>query len=161
MAKNQVPADFKKIWSDIKSSPALLVTVIIAVLVFIYYVYQSNNGGNAGVGNAPGGQAYYVAYVDDNNPSAGTGNPSGGSTGGSHNPGDSYTGPTGVKHYVATGDQNLTELAKKFGLASWNDIYAIPDNQKLFGKLSSSQAETYKPGRGVSITLPAKATGTF
>ena len=73
-------------------------------------------------------------------------------------PGSTYTGPTGVLHYVATGSESLSQIAQKFGLQSWNSIYAIPDNQKLFGKLDSHAAAAYMPKANQSITLPAGST---
>lgn len=82
--------------------------------------------------------------------------PSGG--GGSSNPpGSTFKGPTGVLHYVATGSANLTQLAQRFHLKSWNSIYAIPDNQKLFGQLDAQKAANYTPAAGLVITLPGDA----
>lgn len=83
--------------------------------------------------------------------------PTGGPTGifppNTHQPGTVFTGPTGVKHYVTTGNETLDQIGNKFGVG-WNGIYAIPDNQKLFGKLNASQAKTYKPAALQIITVP-------
>lgn len=63
-------ADFGVIWRDLKSSPALLITVVIGFILFLYYVYQSNVG-NTVAGTNSTASPYYVAYVNDENPSAG------------------------------------------------------------------------------------------
>jgi len=63
-------------------------------------------------------------------------------------------GPTGVEHYDATGNANLSQIAAVLGLKSWNDIYAIPANQAIFGKLNYKQARTYSPKAGTVITVP-------
>lgn len=76
---------------------------------------------------------------------------------GSSSPGSTFKGPTGVLHYVATGGETLSQIASKFHLSGWNAVYGIPDNQRLFGKLNSSQAAQYKPALGQSITLPSSA----
>jgi hypothetical protein len=73
-------------------------------------------------------------------------------------PGSTFLGPTGVNHYVATGNQSLSQIAQLYGLQSWNSIYAIPDNQKLFGALNTANARTYTPKAGTVITLPGGAT---
>jgi len=70
-------------------------------------------------------------------------------------PGQTFSGPSGVLHYVTTGSETLSQIAQKFGLQSWNSVYAIPDNQKLFGKLDSKQAASYTPKANQTITLPA------
>jgi hypothetical protein len=69
-------------------------------------------------------------------------------------PGSTFKGPTGVLHYVTTGNETLRDIATKFGAGTWNSIYAIPDNQKLFGAMSSATAAGYKPPSGMVITLP-------
>lgn len=76
---------------------------------------------------------------------------------GSNSPGSTFKGPTGVLHYVATGGETLSQIASKFHLSGWNAVYGIPDNQRLFGKLNSSQAAQYKPASGQTITLPSSA----
>ncbi len=68
-----------------------------------------------------------------------------------------FLGPTGVKHYVVQAGDSLSSIAAKFGLASWNSIYAIPANQSIFGKLSAAQARSYQPRPGTVITLPGNA----
>lgn len=74
-----------------------------------------------------------------------------------HPNGSTYTGSTGVLHYVAVGGESLSQIASKFRTGTWNSIYAIPDNQKLFGKLDAQQAAAYQPKAGQVITLPANA----
>lgn len=71
-----------------------------------------------------------------------------------HKPGDIFLGPTGVLHYVATGNESLTDLAHRFNFVSWNSIYAIPDNQKYMGAMDAQHAAVYKPPSGMVITLP-------
>lgn len=74
-------------------------------------------------------------------------------------PGNSiFLGPTGVKHYIVQQGETLSSIAAKFGLASWNDIYAIPANQAVLGKLTAVQARTFMPRAGTVITLPPNAT---
>lgn len=68
--------------------------------------------------------------------------------------GSTFFGPSGVRHYVATGNESLSDIAKKYGLSSWNSIYAIPQNQKAFGALNSKQAAAYRPPPGAIVTLP-------
>lgn len=83
---------FKELVSVIRKSPALSITVLAAVVIFIYYVYKGS-GTTSSTGNIPAG-SYYVAYVDDNNPNAGVA-PSGSGTTGT--PGSGTTkqpGPT-------------------------------------------------------------------
>lgn len=72
-------------------------------------------------------------------------------------PGSTFKGPTGVLHYVTTGNETLRDIATKFGAGTWNSIYAIPDNQKLFGAMSSATAAGYKPPSGMVITLPGSS----
>lgn len=75
-----------------------------------------------------------------------------------HQPGTTFKGPTGVLHYVTTGNETLDQIGNKFG-TNWNGIYAIPDNQKLFGKLNASQAKNFKPPALQVITLPGGGKG--
>lgn len=69
-----------------------------------------------------------------------------------------FKGPTGVEHYVANGNETLSQIAAKLGTGSWNSIYAIPNNQLLFGKMNSVDAAKYKPPAGTQITVPGSAT---
>lgn len=68
--------------------------------------------------------------------------------------GSVFLGPTGVRHYVATGNQSLSQIAQAQGLSSWNSIYAIPQNQRAFGALNSKQAASYVPPAGSYVVLP-------
>lgn len=73
----------------------------------------------------------------------------------SHANGTSFSGPTGVPHYVANGTQTLAQIASKFGLSgSWNALYSIPDNQKIIGKKSATTLRTYVPKAGTVLSLP-------
>lgn len=95
------------------------------------------------------------------NQSGGTtpGTGSGGGSGPSRAPGMIYQNPSsGVWHYISTGNQTLSQIASSLGLSSWNDLYAIPENQAAFGKLSAAQAANYKPQTGVYVVIPG-ATG--
>ena len=65
-----------------------------------------------------------------------------------------FTGPSGVKHYTVQQGETLSSIAAKFGLPTWNSLYAIPANQAIFGKLSATQARNYMPRAGTVITLP-------
>ncbi len=84
-----------------------------------------------------------------------------GPTGTSPKPGQTFKGPTGVLHYVATGNQTLSQIASQFSSGTWNSIYAIPDNQKLFGALNATAAANYKPPSGMVITLPGSSSTTL
>lgn len=84
-------------------------------------------------------------------------NPPSGGGGSGNPPGSTFRGPTGVLHYVSTGSSNLTQLAQRFYLKSWNSIYSIPDNQKLFGQLDAHHAAIFTPPAGQIITLPGDA----
>lgn len=66
-------------------------------------------------------------------------------------------GPGDINYYKSTGNQTLGQIANALGgrSATWNDIYAIPDNQKLFGKMDYKHARGYKPKKGELITIPA------
>lgn len=72
--------------------------------------------------------------------------------------GSTFTGPSGVLHYITTGKESLSQIASEFGLQSYNSIYAIPDNQKILGKLNSTSAKSYIPKSGTVITLPQGST---
>ncbi len=94
------------------------------------------------------------------NPTGSTGGTTGASSG--HNPGTTFLGPTGVKHYVATGSQTLSQIASHFGLSgAWNAIYSIPDNQKTIGKKSASTLRSYTPAAGTVLTLPPNTSIGF
>lgn len=72
-------------------------------------------------------------------------------------PGSFFLGPTGVKHYVATGNQSLSQIADMSQFApgsTWNSIYAIPANQQLFGQMNYITARNYVPKAGTIITVP-------
>jgi hypothetical protein len=76
-------------------------------------------------------------------------------------PGTTFLGPTGVNHYVAPGNQNLSQIANLLHLQSWNSIYAIPQNQQAFGALNSKQAAAYVPKYGQAVVIPAsKSAGS-
>lgn len=68
-----------------------------------------------------------------------------------------FKGPTGVLHYQVQQGETLSSIASKFGLHSWNDVYAIPANQSLLGKMSAAQARSFMPRAGTVITLPSTA----
>lgn len=74
-----------------------------------------------------------------------------------------HLGPTGVKHYTVMQGETLSSIAAKFGLQSWNSIYAIPVNQKTLNAqnnnkpLSAAQARVFMPRAGTDITLPGDA----
>ena len=82
-----------------------------------------------------------------------------------HNPGSTFKGATGVLHYETTGKETLSQIAAEFGLQSWNSIYAIPSNQKIFGNpMTAKQARGFKPTSGLVITLPgttSTSAGSF
>lgn len=81
---------------------------------------------------------------------------------GTHNPGTTFLGPTGVKHYVATGSQTLSQIASHFGLSgAWNAIYSIPDNQKIIGKKSATTLRSYTPRAGTVLSLPGSTSIGF
>lgn len=71
-----------------------------------------------------------------------------------HQPGTFFSGPTGVSHWVSTGNLTLRQIASLYGYHTWNAIYAIPDNQKLFGAMDSEHAANYVPPVGMVITVP-------
>jgi hypothetical protein len=66
-------------------------------------------------------------------------------------------GPTGVYHYQPSTSMTFGQIASMFGLAGWNSIYAIPQNQKTFGALSAKQLQTYKIQAGSDVVLPQNA----
>lgn len=68
-------------------------------------------------------------------------------------PGSTYVA-NGILHYVATGSESFSQIAKKYGLKSWNDIYAIPENQQSFGKMDSTHAAGFVPKSGAIVVLP-------
>lgn len=93
-----------------------------------------------------------------------TSNPTTTTSGGSssHNPGTTFLGPTGVKHYVATGSQTLSQIANHFGLSgAWNAIYSIPDNQKVIGKKNAATLRNYTPRAGTVLSLPGNTSIGF
>lgn len=163
----------KSLFRDLWSNKPLFLTVIAAALIVGYMLYKKT-GGAALV--APGGSTDNLGLTGNtfnntyNTTSTTTTNPTQVIQGQpvasvpvpvSHAIGSTFLGPTGVKHYVSTGSQTLSQIASSFGLASWNSIYAIPDNQKLFGKLSANQAKTYKPHANQVITLPPQTRKGF
>jgi hypothetical protein len=166
-------ASFADLVGTIRESPALLIATLVGVGAVIYIVYKSTQKqvGAPATTNSSGQSPYYVAYVDEtqNQPppiNVTVNNPPSSNTPGNvtitnqqHPPGSSFRGPSGVIHYVTMGGETLTQIAQKFNAGSWNNIYAIPDNQKLFGKLSTNQLRTYKPPSGLVITLPGNARG--
>lgn len=79
---------------------------------------------------------------------------------GSLKPGDFFLGPTGVGHIRSGGDLTLSQIASRFG-GTWNDIYSIPDNQKMFGKMTAQQAANYKPKAGVNVVVPGGPTAIY
>ena len=69
-----------------------------------------------------------------------------------------WAGPSGVMHYTVQRGDTLRSISRTYVPGgTWNSIYAIPDNQKLFGKLSPQQAANYAPKPGTTITLPSNA----
>lgn len=158
--------ELKQLWQDLKQSPAILITLLVAVGLVIWYIYSQNNSGSTS-GNA-GLPTYEVESISVTPPasssgssgsSSGTGsnnngNPDSGFYNHTHLPGTTFTGPTGVKHYVTTGNETLTQIAQKLGLQSWNNIYAIPENKKnnwVPSGLTATQAASYKPAPNVPL----------
>lgn len=77
-----------------------------------------------------------------------------------HLPGTTFLGPTGVNHYVSTGTQTLSQIAQMLGLQSWNSLYAIPENQQLFGNpMNAHDAANYKPPANMAVVIPGNVTG--
>ena len=169
--------DLKQIWRNLWHDKPLLITVAVGLGFVIFLIIRnraapSSSAPAATTSAMPSGATYvensYSSYVGPvttttNNPppTSASGQPTGTPIIAGHAPGTTYLGPSGVKHYVALGTQTLTQIAQHFGLASWNSIYAIPANQKLFGKLSATKAKAYEPARGVAITLPGNTTAGF
>lgn len=160
--------ELKQIWEDLKRSPAILITVIIAIIVIIWYVYNQNAGGT---GSASAGQpTYEVESISVTPPppsTSGDGSTSPTGTGGGnplfppkptpaggHAQGTTFTGPTGVKHYVTTGNETLAQIASKLGLPSYNAIYGVPENKSngwVPKGLTATQASNYKPAANTPI----------
>lgn len=154
--------DLQRLWQDVKQSPALLITLVVVAALVIWYVYSQNNSGSSTLGAQP---AYEIDQISVTPPSANQGssgggtpnpnpNPDNGFTNHTHLPGTTFTGPTGVKHYVTTGNETLSQIAQKLGLSSWNDIYSIPENKQnkwVPAGLTSSAAASYKPAANVPL----------
>jgi hypothetical protein len=167
--------DLKQIWRSLWHDKPLLITVAVGLGFVIFLIIRNratpvSSAPAATTAAMPSGATYvensyssYVGPVTTTNTTSTSGQPATFPPNPSplHAPGTTYLGPSGVKHYVALGTQTLTQIAQHFGLASWNSIYAIPDNQKLFGRLSATKAKAYTPARGISITLPGNTTAGF
>lgn len=149
-----------QIKSFFSNYPAFAWGGVVVVIAIVFYIYnQANKVNSSTTANPNDSIPTYILY--DATQTAPTGStpptttpPS--TTG--HQPGSTFLGPTGVEHYVATGSETLTQIAQKFNLKnSWNAIYAIPDNQKLFGKMDHTHAAKFSPQNGLVITLPPGA----
>lgn len=139
------------------NSPGLAWAIVIVVIAIAIYAYNQAKGVNATLTTNPNDQIpTYILYdATQTEPTGTTGTTATPPPTSGHQPGSTFLGPTGVEHYVATGSETLTQIAKKFNLKnSWNAIYAIPDNQKLFGKMDHTAAAKYSPANGLVITLP-------
>jgi hypothetical protein len=186
-----VDENLKEIGRDLWKDKPLLIAVIVAVAVVAWMLIK-NSQANAASSAAPGSGSTLPTgaggtYVEDTynftapltstvtNMLTGLPSPitlptttptttSGGTTGSSssHNPGTTFLGPTGVKHYVANGSQTLSQIANHFGLSgAWNAIYSIPDNQKIIGKKNAATLRNYTPKAGTVLTLPGSTTIGF
>lgn len=168
--------DLKNIWRSLWHDKPLLITVTVGLAFVVFLIVRnrattsSSAPAAATAATAPGATYVENSYSSYVGPVTTTTN---NSTSGQpaifppkpnplHAPGTTFLGPTGVKHYVGLGTQTLTQIAQHFGLGSYNSIYAIPDNQKEFGKkLNAKQAAAYTPARGMVITLPGNTTAGF
>lgn len=174
----------KEIGRDLWKDKPLLIAVVVGVAV-VAWILIKNSQANAASSSAPAGSTLPTGaggtYVEDTynfmapltstvtnaltglptpitlptpTPTTTSGGTSSGSS--SHNPGTTFLGPTGVKHYVATGSQTLSQIANHFGLSgAWNAIYSIPDNQKIIGKKNATTLRNYTPKAGTVLTLPS------
>lgn len=140
--------------------------VIVLILLALYFANQVNKN-NASTTTGQSNIPTYILYDATQQATPGTTGTTttGGTTTGNkppvtHNPGSVFKGPTGVLHYVSTGSETLSAIAKKFSTGTWNSIYAIPDNQKILGKMDATQAKNFTPQKGLVITLPPNATNT-
>jgi len=76
-------------------------------------------------------------------------------------PGTTFLGPTGVDHYMSTGNQTLTQIAQLLGLQSWNTMYAIPENQQQFNgghPMDAQSAANYIPPANMGVVVPTGTT---
>lgn len=143
----------RQIWVDIRRSPALMITLVVIVIGVLYYVYKQNQPttttSGTNTGNVP---TYEIDTISVTPPASSAGTPQPPTS--SNAPGTTFTGPTGVKHYVTTGNESLTQIAQKLGLSSWNSIYAIPENHKngwVPNGLTANKAATYVPPANIPI----------
>lgn len=163
--------DLKRLWYDIKQSPAILITLIVVAALVIWYVYTQNNGSSGTTDTTtPTYEVQEISVTPPANSTTGTTTTStstGTTTSGGtlvnppavsgyqgHAPGSTFTGPTGVKHYVTTGTESLSQIAQKLGLTSYNSIYAIPENKQngwVPSSLTAAKASSYVPPMNVPL----------
>lgn len=57
--------DLKVLWSDLKRSPAILITVIAVIIIILYVLYKqnSNNASTSTTSTSTGVQPYYVDQI--------------------------------------------------------------------------------------------------
>ncbi len=170
MSMNSPQESIKDVARDIWKDKPLMIAIVIVLVGVAYWAYQRNKtaGITAPTAAAPNGPlspggSFYNTYQTFNSPPPvpSVAPPVGPPVPAGFTPGATFLGPTGVKHYVATGNQTLSQIASAFALGTWNAIYAIPDNQRIFGRLNATAAAAYVPVDGTYITLPPNTTIGF
>lgn len=151
--------NLRQLWLDLKRSPGVLITLVVVVGVIIYYVYTQNNSTTNTNNAQPAYEIDQISVTPPANLSTGTTTTQGpvpvhDNPIVTHEPGSTFTGPTGVKHYVTKGGESLSQIASKLGLASWNSIYSIPENKAngwLPNGLTATKAAAYQPPANIPL----------
>lgn len=148
--------ELQQLWADLKRHPAFLITLIVVVIVILVYVYNQNQ--NSTTATTGGTQPVEIDNISFTPPAStgtiGTTSGTGTTSSSGHQPGTTFTGPTGVKHYVTTGSETLAQIAQKLGLSSYSVIYNIKENHTngwVPNGLTATKASSYKPPSGVPI----------
>lgn len=94
------PGELSTLWDDLKKSPAVLITLLVAIVVVIYFVYKQNNatsGDVVGTGST-GSDTLYFLNTSQGSPPGDTGTSVGTTTGSTSTTGtgSSSSGSTSV-----------------------------------------------------------------